>query len=165
MVRRLLLAAVALAAAHGAGSLPAAAQTTEPADTESLVEKLASGRPYIVVTLPRTIPLREGDWSYPFPSDYWIAFEGRYDPESGIWQSSGFGFNPNRNEYHSCPPDLDRSRFICGGSHSWGHRLERRVAPRDHVLVILENELTFDDAGNVYRNGELIGVVAVPPAP
>lgn len=157
--------ALCLAAALLAPAGAASAQAPEAGEPESLVDKLSSGRPFILVTRRDVVSLRPGDWSYPSPADYWIAFEGRYDAESGIWMSSGFGFNPNRNEHHACPPDLDRSRFMCGGVHSLGHRLERRLTPRDHVLVVLENQLEFDDAGNVYRDGELVGLVAVPPRP
>jgi hypothetical protein len=140
---------------------PVAAQTPpEPL----LSERIASGTSFVVVTKDRSIPLRAGNWSYPDGGDRWTVFEGRFNPESGIWATDTVGFQVRGIEYHSCPPDLD-PRYRCGGIHTNGHRLSRRVTPRDHVLIVLENELTFDEAGNVYREGELIGMVATPPSP
>jgi hypothetical protein len=147
---------------------PAAASSRQeagPAEPQTLVELMTAGRNFLVATKPRSVPLREGDWSYPEGHDYWVVFEGRYTAESGIWSSDGLGFRVTRNEYHGCPPNLDRSRFICGGAHSDGYRLSRPLTPQDHVVVILGNELPFDDAGNVYRDGEIIGVITIPPAP
>ncbi len=158
----------ALAALFAALALPAVAaprQDAAPALTETLVEMMSAGRPFLVATKKNTLPLREGNWSYPEGFDHWVVFEGRYSPESGIWSSDALGFRITGNEYHGCPPDIDRSRFICGGSHSDGYRLSRRLTPGDHVVVILGNELPFDDAGNVYLDGQRIGVITVPPAP
>lgn len=157
-----------LAALFAALVLPAdtaVSQDAAPAQAETLVDLMTAGRPFLVAAKKDAIPLRPGDWSYPEGHDYWVVFEGRYNAESGIWSSDALGFRITANEYHGCPPDLDRSRFICGGAHSDGYRLSRRLAPQDHVVVILGNELPFDDAGNVYRDGERIGVITVPPAP
>lgn len=145
----------------GAGASTAAQDAPEPL----LSERIAAGTSFVVVTKDRSVPLRAGGWSYPDGADRWTVFEGRYNPDSGIWDTDVVGFQVRDIEYHSCPPDLDQSRFRCGGVHSSGHRLSRRVTPRDHVLVVLENELTFDEAGNVYREGQHIGIVATPPSP
>jgi hypothetical protein len=161
MTRTLCAAVIGLALADVSTS-PVAAQT---APEPLLSERIASGVSFVVVTKDRSVPLREGSWSYPDGADRWTVFEGRYNPESGIWDTDVVGFQVRGIEYHSCPPDLDHSRFGCGGVHTFGHRLSRRVTPRDHVLIVLENELTFDEAGNVYREGELIGMVATPPSP
>lgn len=131
----------------------------------SISERIAAGTPFMVATLPGAVPLRSGAWSYPGGGDRWTVFEGRYNPESGIWATDAVGFQVRGIEYHSCPPDLDHSRFRCGGVHTDGHRLDRRVTPHDHVLIVLENELTFDEAGMVYRDGTLIGMVSTPPSP
>lgn len=156
MTRTLLAALIGLLV-----SGPVAAQTSpEPL----LSERIASGTSFVVVTKDRSVPLRPGSWSYPEGGDRWTVFEGRFNPDSGIWATDTVGFQVRGIEYHSCPPDLD-PRFRCGGIHTNGHRLSRRVTPRDHVLVVLENELTFDEEGNVYRDGELIGMVATPPSP
>lgn len=149
-------------------TLPAMAATGQDAPAapaESIVELMSAGRPFLVATRKDSVPLRPGSWSYPEGHDYWVVFEGRYNPDSGIWSSDALGFRITANEYHGCPPDIDRSRFICGGAHSNGYQLSRRLTPRDHVVVILGNELPFDDAGNVYRDGVRIGVITVPPAP
>ena len=160
MLRPLLIALAAAAAMIACG--PA---TAEEPKAMLLSERLAEGAPFVVIVKQGSLPLRAGDWSYPRGHDYWTVFEGRFDPESGIWQSDAVGFQVRGIEYHSCPPDLDHSRFYCGGVHTSGHRLRARVTPRDHVLVILENELTFDEAGNVYLAGAQIGVVTIPPRP
>lgn len=133
--------------------------------TPPLSERIAAGQSFMVATLPRSVPLRAGSWTYPGGGDRWTVFEGRYDPDSGIWATDAVGFQVSGIEYHSCPPDLDHTRFRCGGVHTNGHRLDRRVTPRDHVLIVLENELTFDEAGMVYRDGALIGMVSTPPSP
>ena len=163
MVRLAWLAGLVSALASPAPASPA--QDAAGAESPTLVELMTAGRDFIVATKKGSVPLRQGDWSYPEGFDRWIVFEGRYAPESGIWSSDGLGFRVRNNEYHGCPPDLDRSRFICGGAHSDGYRLSRPLTPQDHVVVILGNELPFDDAGNVYRDGEVIGVITVPPAP
>lgn len=155
---RHLALCTSLAAALMAG--PAFAQTAS-----TLTEQLAAGQPFVVVAKKDAITLRAGDWSYPSGSDYWVAFEGRYAPDSGIWSSDGLGFTPRNNEFQACPPDLDRSRFICGGAHSTGYRMSSRLTPENHGLVILGHELTFDNAGKVYKDGVEIGVITVPPAP
>lgn len=157
-----------LAALFAAFALPAVATPRQDAavvQPETLVEMMSAGRTFLVATKKGAVPLREGNWSYPEGHDYWVVFEGRYSPDSGIWSSDALGFRVTGNEYQGCPPDIDRSRFICGGAHSDGYRLSRRLAPEDRVVVILGNELPFDDAGNVYRDGERIGVIVVPPAP
>ncbi|MDP1914131.1 hypothetical protein [Brevundimonas sp.] len=155
-----LTAAAALLALSAS---PAPAQDSQGTGPMTLVEQMAAGRPFLVAARKGAIPLPQEGWSYPEGWDYWVVFEGRYNPESGIWASDGVGFSPRGIEFHACPPDIDRSRFICGGTHSDGHPLSRRVTPRDHVVVILENELTFDDAGAVYRDGQQVGVITVPP--
>lgn len=145
---------------------PAFAMAQDPAPApRTLVDLMEAGRPFLVATSKDAIPLDRTGWSYPEGFDYWVVFEGRYTAESGIWSSDGLGFTPRGVEYQACPPDLDRMRFICGGAHSDGYRLSRRLAPSDHVVVILGQELPFDDAGNVYRDGRVIGVITVPPAP
>lgn len=147
---------------------PAVAAPPQEAAAEgpkSLVELMTAGRYFLVATKKGSVPLRPGSWSYPEGFDRWTVFEGQYVPESGIWTSDALGFRVTNNEYHGCPPDLDRSRFICGGVHSDGYRLSRPLTPSDRVVVILGNELPFDDAGNVYRDGEVIGVITVPPPP
>lgn len=141
---------------------PVAAQTAAEAP---LSERMASGAPFVVVTRQGSVPLRPGSWRYPEGADRWTVFEGRFNADSGIWDTDVVGFQVRGIEYHSCPPDLDHARFHCGGVHTFGHRLTRRITPRDHVLVVLENELTFDEEGNVYRDGEHIGMVATPPSP
>lgn len=161
MIRNLCAGLIAVIFAAGSTG-PAGAQA---APQPLLSERIASGASFVVVTKARSVPLRAGSWSYPNGADRWTVFEGRYNPESGIWDTDVVGFQVRGIEYHSCPPDLDHSRFRCGGVHTFGHRLSRRVTPRDHVLIVLENELTFDEAGNVYREGELIGMVATPPSP
>ncbi len=150
--------------------LAASAATGAPQDPSSetptgIVARMEAGQPFLVAARKGAIPLREEGWSYPAGFDNWVVFEGRYTAESGIWQSDAIGFTPRGNEYHGCPPDLDRSRFICGGAHSDGYRLSRALTPRDHVVVILGNELPFDEDGNVYRDGVVIGVITFPPAP
>lgn len=161
-VARALCAGLVGAVLAGVGASSTAAQV---APELLLSERIAAGASFVVVTKDRSVPLRAGGWSYPDGADRWTVFEGRYNPDSGIWDTDVVGFHVRGIEYHSCPPDLDHSRFRCGGVHTFGHRLSRRVTPRDHVLVVLENELTFDEAGNVYHGGEHIGIVATPPSP
>lgn len=162
-----LLRLACLAAWIPALAVPAAAAPTQDvaAPPQTFVEQMEAGRPFLVAARKGAIPLSQTGWSYPEGFDYWVTFEGRYTAESGIWSSDGLGFRPRGLEYQACPPDIDRSRFICGGAHSDGYRMSRRLTPRDHVVVILGQELAFDDAGNVYRDGEVIGVITVPPAP
>ncbi|KQY84757.1 hypothetical protein [Brevundimonas sp. Root1423] len=149
----------------GGPALATPPQDAAAAEPKTLVELMTAGREFLVATKKDSVPLRPGDWSYPEGFDRWVVFEGRYTAESGIWSSDGLGFRVRNNEYHGCPPNLDRSRFICGGAHSDGYRMSAPITPSDHVVVILGNELPFDDDGNVYRDGQLIGVITVPPAP
>jgi len=154
-----------LLSAIAAPAIASPPQDPAGAKPQRLVELMAAGRYFLVATKKESVPLRPGGWSYPEGFDRWTVFEGQYVPESGMWTSDALGFRVTNNEYHGCPPDLDRSRFICGGVHSNGYRMSRALTPQDHVIVILGNELPFDDAGNVYRDGEIIGVITVPPAP
>lgn len=160
MIRSIVSTALAALALAGTGVARA-----QEAATPLLSERLAEGANFVVITKRGSVPLRPGDWSYPQGHDHWTVFEGRFNPESGLWQSDVVGFSVRGLEYHSCPPDFDHSRFQCGGIHSQGHRLARRITPRDRVLIVLENELTFDEAGNVLLDGEHIGVVTIPPRP
>lgn len=160
MIQLFGMAALALTVAVVSTSTANAQEALPPL----LSERLAEGANFVVVTKRQSVPLRRGGWSYP-NGDLWTVFEGRFNPDSGIWQSDVVGFSVSGIEYHSCPPDLDHSRFLCGGVHSSGHQLDRRVTPRDHVLIVLENELTFDEAGSVFLDGEHIGVVTIPPRP
>lgn len=61
--------------------------------------------------------------------------------------------------------DVDRTRFICGGAHSTDCRTGPRLTPENHSLVILGQELKFDDAGKVCKDEVEIGVTTIPPAP
>jgi hypothetical protein len=163
LVRLACLAGLFSALAAPATALPP--QDATAAEPQSLVELMTAGRAFLVATKKGSVPLRPGNWSYPEGFYRWEVFEGRYTAESGIWSSDAVGFEVRNNEYHGCPPNLDRSRFICGGAHSDGYRMSAPLTPQDHVIVILGNELPFDDAGNVYRDGAVIGVITVPPAP
>ena len=159
----LVVAAIALGCAAPSIQSVAAAAEQQDESAQSLVSLMEAGRKFRVTAPRGAIVLRPGNWSYPPLEAGPLVFEGDFRSPSGIWTSAPVGFRITNNEYSACPPGLDRSIYICGGVHSDGYPMTRRFTPSDHMLVILGNELRFDDLGHVYRDDVLIGELTISP--
>jgi hypothetical protein len=150
----LLLPSAAIAAQTPDGApLPAPAQTQPPAPAApgALAQRLAAGRPYVLITRRDLFPrASEG-------RDSWFTISGYYRAEDGVWTSDATGFPTPGTPWHSCPREAQ-----CGGIHEPGMPLERRYRPENGELVIIGQRLTFDAEGRVFHGERQIGFVLVP---
>lgn len=136
---------------HGDVPIPSAASVEQ----QNLAEQIAAGRPFLIITDQDALQLKRNGWYY--PSSTWVLFEGRYHSDKGLWAVTGVGFSPRGNPLHSCPKEIR-----CGGVHEEGFPLARWVRPEDHELVAFGRVLTFDEAGNLFRDGSRVGQLIVP---
>jgi len=130
---------------------PAQAQSPAPPAPNPLAQRLAEGRPYVLITRRDLFPRpSEG-------RDSWFTISGYYRADDGVWTSDATGFPTPGTPWHSCPSEAQ-----CGGIHEPGMALERRYRPENGELVIIGQRLTFDAQGRVFQGERQIGFVMVP---
>jgi hypothetical protein len=126
-------------------------QPPTPAAPTTLAQRLAAGRPYVLITRRNLFPrASEG-------RDSWFTISGYYRAEDGVWTSDATGFPTPGTPWHSCPHGAQ-----CGGIHEPGMALERWYRPENNELVIIGQRLTFDAQGRVFHGDRQIGIVMVP---
>ena len=130
---------------------PAQAAPATPAAPNALAQRLAEGRPYVLVTRRDLFPrASEG-------RDIWFTISGYYRAEDGVWTSDAIGFPTPGTPWHSCPAQAQ-----CGGIHEPGMTLERWYRPENGELVIIGQRLTFDAQGRVFQGERQVGALLVP---
>jgi hypothetical protein len=147
-----------LASASGAQTPPAEpspgaapTQSPAPAAPNALAQRLAAGRPYVLITRRDLFPrASEG-------RDSWFTISGYYRAEDGVWTSDATGFPSPGTPWHSCPREAQ-----CGGIHEPGMALERWYRPENGELVVIGQRLTFDAQGRVFHGERQIGIVLAP---